>query len=196
MNYTDLEAHHGVQWMVCPECKRYLLRLTRQPVTGSLVNVSFLYPRSTARPVPTDVPEPFRGDYLEASAVLGDSPKASAALSRRNLQHILREEAKVKHADLSAEIDEILKRGTLPSHLADAIDAIRQIGNFAAHPIKSQTSGAVVEVEPGEAEWLLDVLDSAFDFWFVQPAILKLKRDALNQKLSNVGKPPLKASPP
>jgi hypothetical protein len=33
------------------------------------------------------------------------------------------------------------------------LDAIRTIGNFAAHPIKSTSSGEIVDVEPGEAEW-------------------------------------------
>jgi hypothetical protein len=39
-------------------------------------------------------------------------------------------------------------------------------------------------VEPGEAEWTLDVLEILFDFYFVQPARLKAKRDALNKKLA------------
>lgn len=38
----------------------------------------------------------------------------------------------VKPGDLSKEIDEAMK--TLPSYLVESIDAIRQIGNFAAHP--------------------------------------------------------------
>lgn len=79
--------------------------------------------------------------------------------------------------------------------LAESIDAIRNIGNFAAHPMKSQTTGEIVEVEPGEAEWNLDVLESLFDFFFDQPAILKAKKDALNTKLAGVGKPPLKNNP-
>jgi hypothetical protein len=103
---------------------------------------------------------------------------------------ILRDVAKVKPSDLSKEIDEVLPR--LPSHLAEAIDAIRNIGNLAAHPSKSTNTGAVVDVEPGEAEWLLEVLEGLFDFYFIQPAILQKKRDALNQKLADAKKPPMK----
>jgi hypothetical protein len=80
----------------------------------------------------------------------------------------------------------------LPTHLTESIDAVRNIGNFAAHPIKSTSTGEIVDVELGEAEWLLDVLESLFDFYFVQPAILKAKRDALNKKLMDAGKPSLK----
>jgi hypothetical protein len=29
---------------------------------------------------------------------------------------------------------------------------VRTIGNFAAHPIKSTSTGTIVDVEPGEAE--------------------------------------------
>ena len=54
--------------------------------------------------------------------------------------------------------------GNLPSSLADNVDAVRQVGNFAAHPIKSTSIGEIVEVEENEAEWLLDVLEELFDF--------------------------------
>lgn len=74
----------------------------------------------------------------------------------------------------------------------ESIDAIRNIGNFAAHPMKSASTGEIVDVEVGEAEWILDVLEALFDYYFVQPALLKAKRDALNKKLSEVGKPKMK----
>jgi len=67
------------------------------------------------------------------------------------------------------------------------------IGNFSAHPLKSQKSGEILPVEPAEAEWTLDVLEALFDFYFVQPAIISKKKDVLNAKLSSAGKPPVKA---
>jgi hypothetical protein len=124
--------------------------------------------------------------------VLVDSPKASGVLSRRCLQNLLREKVRVKPTDLSKEIDQVLASQQLPSDLAKAIDAIRVIGNFAAHPLKSTNTGEILEVEAGEAEWLLDVLDELFDFYFVRPAHLTAKRNALNQKLAEAGKPPMK----
>jgi hypothetical protein len=124
--------------------------------------------------------------------VLADSPKASAALSRRCVQAILREHAKVKPQDLSKEIDEVLASKQLPTSLAGDIDAIRNIGNFAAHPTKSTNTGEIVGVEPGEAEWNLDVLEGLFDFYFVAPSEAQKKRDALNKKLADAKKPPLK----
>jgi len=154
---------------------------------------SLARPRSVLRPLPpSEVPEEFAADYREASAVLSDSPKASAALSRRCLQHLIREKAGIKRQDLAKEIDELITSKTLPSHLSEAIDAIRNIGNFAAHPIKATATGEVLPVEPGEAEWTLDVLDGLFDFYFVQPALLQGKRNALNAKLASANKPPVK----
>jgi len=85
-----------------------------------------------------------------------------------------------------------LDSGRLPTHIAKSIDAVRNIGNFSAHPMKSQQSGSILPVEPEEAEWTLEVLESLFDFYYVQPDILKKKRDALNQKLAEAGKPSMK----
>jgi hypothetical protein len=90
------------------------------------------------------------------------------------------------------EIQQVLDSGKLPTPLADNIDAIRNIGNFGAHPNKSKSTGEVVQVEPDEAEWNLDVLESLFDFYFVQPARAKAKKVALNKKLADAGKPPVK----
>ena len=140
--------------------------------------------------MPKEVPNEVGEDYKEACLVLSDSPKASAALSRRCLQHILREKAGVRPQNLSSEIDEVLPK--LPSHLAEAVDAIRNFGNFAAHPLKSTNSGEILDVEPGEAEWSLEVLEQLFNFYFVQPASLKAKRAALNKKLTEAGKNPMK----
>lgn len=152
-----------------------------------------MYPRSVSRePVDPAVPQEFAADYLEACEVLDISPKASAALSRRIMQHILRECAKVKEPTLDKEIQKVLDGNMVPSHLAESLDAVRTVGNFAAHPIKSTSSGEVVDVEPGEAEWNLDTVEALFDFYFVQPARTAAKRAALNQKLKDAGKPALK----
>ena len=74
----------------------------------------------------------------------------------------------------------------------DSVDAVRNYGNFSAHPIKGTSSGEIVAVEPGEAEWNLDVLESLFDFFYVAPAKLQAKRESLNKKLEEVGKPKMK----
>jgi hypothetical protein len=108
---------------------------------------------------------------------------------------VLRDEAGTTKRDLDGQIDEVLATHTLPSDLAEDVDAIRHIGNFAAHTQKSTVTGMVLPVEPGEAEWSLRILEGLLDFYFVRPAKAKARRDALNVKLAEAGKPLLKVPP-
>ncbi len=188
----DADGAWSVSATVCPSCGRSTIWLVRDKTAERMIR-----PMSIARaPLPREVPDAFTADYKEACLVLADSAKASAALGRRCLQHLLRERVKVKPADLANEIQELLDSNILPSDLADDLDAIRNIGNFSAHPIKSTNTGEIVDVEPGEAEWTLTVLEELFDFYFVRPTRSAAKRAALNAKLAEAGKPPMKRSRP
>ncbi|MFP3708167.1 DUF4145 domain-containing protein [Paraburkholderia sp. SIMBA_009] len=137
------------------------------------------------------MPEHIAEDYREAGVVLEASPKASAALSRRCLQTVLREHGFTQY-NLAEAIQAVIDSGRLPSAVADNIDAIRNIGNFAAHPMKDTSSGQILPVEPHEAEWNLDVLEELFDCFYVQPEKAREKRAALDAKLAAAGKPPMK----
>ncbi len=72
--------------------------------------------------------------------------------------------------------------------LHDKCHGQKTVGNFASHPIKSTNTGEIIDVEDGEADWLLETLESLFDFYFVKPKELQNKRQALNQKLTQAGK--------
>lgn len=48
----------------------------------------------------------------------------------------------------------------------------------------------IIDVEDGEAEFCLDVLDAIFDHFYVKPAEAARLRDALNAKLASAGKLP------
>ncbi len=153
---------------------------------------SMIYPKSNNRVFDlSEVPKDLSEDYQEACLVLGDSPKASSALSRRCLQALLREQG-FSDKSLFKEIQLAIDSGKLPSHITESLDAIRNIGNFAAHPMKDTNSGEVLPVEPGEAEWNIETLEFLFDFFYVQPAKTKKRKDALNQKLKSIGKPEMK----
>jgi hypothetical protein len=177
-----------VYWSTCPACQRVII------VIGSTKDMHDIQsyvarPLHSTRHTPAEVPDSYASDFKEASAVLTISAKASAAISRRLLQHVLKDEGQAKKRDLIDQIDEILP--TLPAYLQD-LHAIRHIGNFAAHPSKDKNTGEIVAVEPGEAEWLLDILSRLFDFYFVQPAIRATQVDALNKKLKAAGKPEIR----
>jgi hypothetical protein len=171
----------------CPECWKAIIYVQSNPVNWG--TPQFLaYPANATLPVPAEVGDPYRKDFLEASAVLSISPKASAALSRRNVQAILRDFANTKSKDLYDQIEEIISSGQYPSYITEGLHAVRVIGNIAAHSTKSTNTGDIVDVAEGEAEWNLDTLDSLFDFFFVQPAIAKKRRNEMNAKLIAAGK--------
>jgi hypothetical protein len=148
--------------------------------------------RSESRPRSPRVPQGIAADYVEACNVLPQSAKASAALSRRCLQSILHA-AGYRGRDLNAEIDlllnEIDTKKAIPLRLRETIDAIRQFGNFSAHPIDDKTTLQIIEVEPEEAEWSLEILEGCFEHLYVGPSVARAKRAALDAKLAAAGKP-------
>lgn len=182
--------------MVCPECGQMIVRLMEsEPGTNRPLSVVTVWPQHATRPVPPEVDESFGSDFREACATLASSPKASAALSRRCLQAVLREKAGIRARNLNEEIQTAIDSKEVPAWISENLHAVREVGNFAAHTSKSTNTGEVVDVEPGEAEFLLDVLEGLFDFYFVQPAHAKKQRDAINAKLLEAGKQPLPSGP-
>jgi hypothetical protein len=198
----DVDGDWGIIADTCPACKKVILRLAQGliqirlgglPVFVPTTEISMFRPKAPNRsPLSPQVPKEFAEDYQEACFVLVDSPKASAALSRRCLQNIIREKLGIIKRDLATEIQEVLDRNLFPTYISDILDAVRNIGNFAAHPTKSQSTGEIYQVEPGEAELNLDVIEALFDFCFIQPENIKKKTVALNAKLAAAGKPPIK----
>ena len=196
---NNIVRDNGHNWRVidciCPSCGKAILKLQRNPYNlhTTYLDSGFVYPKAISRsPIPPEVDdETLKSSYEQSCFVLTDSPMASAALSRRALQHILREKAGAVGSNLFEEIQFVIDSGKLPAELSENLDYMRVVGNFAAHPIKSTNSGEVFDVEPGEAEWNLDVVEDLMEFYFVRPAKAKAKRDAMNIKLRDAGKPEL-----
>ena len=189
---------------ICPSCKEPIVTFFRERRVSKRGKVTFekehysAYPKMPARVQVSDaVPSSFKTDYLEASDVLSVSPKASAAMSRRVLQSILNEKGYTGR-DLAKQIDNVLNESdpqkVLPTGVRETVDAIRNFGNFAAHPTKDKSPlQEVIEVEPQEAEWCLEIIESLFDHYYVRPAETQKRMDALNKKLQDAGKPPAKS---
>ncbi len=178
----------------CPECRKQIMWLNEietkatRDETPEIVSTTLLFPKYPIKQVPDEVPEEFATEFREAHDTLSISPKASAALSRRCLQNLIRRQEGIVEKTLFSEIQQLLKKNKLPRYLADDLDAIRNVGNFAAHPIKDTNTGQIVEVEPGEAEWTLEVLDELLHFYFVDEPRSQARRRALNRKLKGAGK--------
>lgn len=194
------EEHFPQHWYAhkqeCPSCREPIIRLECCIHVGEeqiTIEDFIAVPKQikSRPPAPVAVPTSIATDYNEAILVLDLSAQASAALSRRCLQHVLENTGLSKNSNLNRAIEEAMNKD-LPSHIKENLDAVRAIGNFAAHTQKSVRTGEIIPVEPHEAEWNLEVLDMLFDFCYVQPAKNVARRAALDAKLAEADKPSLK----
>lgn len=162
-----------------------------EPTPNAKREAVTLWPKFTAPHVDAAVPVPYATLFREAWDVLSASPRASAALSRRCLQQLLHDHFKIKERDLQTEINKLIGTKALPSHVNDDLHALRSVGNFAAHPQKNLVTGDIVDVDDGEAGWLLALLQALFDAAFVEPARHTQRKQAWNAKAATAGKPPV-----
>lgn len=188
---TDIDEahHHELRLSCCTECGKLVLVLKEQTGKGPPAPVwteNLVWPVHIERPVPEEVPENIASDYREAVAVLGISPKASAALSRRCLQTVLREKGGADQYTLSSQIKHVLDQ--LPSNIADQLDYVKVVGDFGAHEQKDTKSREILDVEAGEAEYSLDVLDALFEHYYVGPAKSKRSMQEIREKAKAAGR--------
>ena len=126
--YTTLHPRHPIESYnafvsSCSHCKKLSIW-----VRGELI-----YPQSSsAPPVNSDLPDDIREDYDEASNILNLSPRGSAALLRLAIQKLckkLGQKGKYINEDIAALVSE-----GLSTHIQQALDTVRVIGNDAVHP--------------------------------------------------------------
>ena len=113
-------------------------------------------------------------------------------MSRRCLQRIIRQHFRIERVNLKQEIEALQVAHKLPTHVNELLDVARNYGNFAAHATSNPNTGEIIEVEAGEADWLLEILEAVFQSAFVDPERTRKKREALNAKLKSSGKHELK----
>ena len=163
--------------IVCPnpECKEYEIQASlfttkasysggtsHQVLENQLLDWK-LRPKSGAKPFPSYIPKPILGDYSEACLIVNDSPKASATLSRRCLQGMIRDFWKITDKTLALEINAI--QGKIDSTTWAAIDAVRGVGNIGAHMEKD--INLIVDVDPEEAQLLIGLIEFLLKDWYV-----------------------------
>lgn len=139
----------------------------------------YLYPFSRAKLFPEYVPRSIREDYRQAHAIKAISPNASAALSRRCLQGIIRDVWDIRERTLNAEINRL--RDCVSSDQWKAIDAIRKMGNIGAH--MERDIDRIVDIEPNEAEAILRLVESLIEDWYIS----KRKNEAACEELISLG---------
>ena len=174
-----------IQTMNCPNCHKVSIDIVG--VGSQFPNrIMHFNPISLAKAYPDYIPLTIRSDYEEAHAILNLSPKASATLSRRCLQGMIRDFWEISKARLVDEID-ALKDLVDPS-TKKVLDALRKLGNIGAHPEKDVN--LIVDIEPNEARKLLKFIELLMQKWYIErhdneqllQHILDLDKDKQNQR--------------
>lgn|GEM_PF-115102 len=163
--------HSSLQIIVCPnpECRQQTISLGVFEYNRSLQRIGKktyfwdLKPESRAKPFPDYIPEQLRNDYEEACSIMSKSPKASATLSRRCLQGMIRHFWGIKKPRLIEEIEELKTK--VDSTTWDAIDSVRQVGNIGAHMEKDVN--LIIDVDPDEARLLIWLIETLFEEWYI-----------------------------
>ncbi|OGN93489.1 MAG: hypothetical protein A2Z75_00695 [Chloroflexi bacterium RBG_13_50_10] len=176
LNKENVEGNQAVtcRFIVCPnsECKKFTLLVTlseakfyegRGWTTPAILKTWQLIPQSKAQSFPDYIPKAILDDYNEACLIRDLSPKASATLSRRCLQGMIRDFWGVKGKNLKNEIDEIKDKVDQLSW--EAIEAVRKIGNIGAHMEKD--INLIVDVELNEAELLIQLIEGLLKDWYI-----------------------------
>lgn len=161
------------KFIVCPnpDCKRFTLTATLYESTWQHGNEKLglpiqhwnLIPDSRAKNFPGYIPKAILDDYREACLIRDLSPKASATLSRRCLQGMIRDFWKIKPGRLVDEIASIQPQ--VDPLTWDAIEAVRKIGNIGAHMEKD--IDVIVDVDPNEANLLIELIETLIREWYI-----------------------------
>ncbi|MBV1918575.1 MAG: DUF4145 domain-containing protein [Sphingomonadaceae bacterium] len=144
-------------------------------IEGSEFYAAQIYPGKHGKPFPEAVPAACLEDYDEAWAIIDLSPKSSATLARRCLQTMIRDFCDIRERSLFAEIETLERRlaeDDLPrgveEETIEAMRALKNIGNLGAH--MTERGGEILDVEPGEAQALLALIEMLFTDWYVARA--------------------------
>lgn len=127
-----------------------------------------VYPHASGRTIHApEVPDDLRALFAEAGRIEGLSPNGAAFLARRILERVLRGQLKSKKK-LAQLIDLYLERESLPPTLHSLMHDVRGFGNIAGHA-GTTAEGELVDVEPREASYVLDVVSELLDLVYVRP---------------------------
>lgn len=151
-----------IDFYKCPNCNQYSIIANGIGTEVRDVNVS-IRPISSAKQFPNYIPKGIRQDYEEACAIVALSPKASATLSRRCLQGMIRDFWGIEKKNLYEEISAL--KNQIPADLWSSIDALRQLGNIGAHMEKD--TNVIVDIDPNEANSLIQLIELLMKEWYI-----------------------------
>ena len=163
-NQPYSESTISLSFFLCLNCDNYSIQATQ---CGKKTNFNdiWIQPRSNARLYPDYVPEYIQQDYKEAFLIVELSPRASAVLSRRCIQSIIRDCWNCKESNLSKAIQSISNK--IDEQTLQVLNAIRQIGNAGAHPDKD--TEVIVDISSEDATKLLKSIEFLIEECYITP---------------------------
>ncbi len=173
-NYTGDKLGIRINVIVCPniDCGKVEVNAVFGPgswrsglftISSDTSEVWKLLPTSQAIQFPEYLPKAVLDDYEEACKIKDLSPKASATLSRRCLQGIIRDFWGVSKSRLVDEIEAIKDKVDIDTWAA--IDAVRKIGNIGAH--MERDINIIIDVDPSEAQLLIGLIEMLIKDWYI-----------------------------
>lgn len=125
LNLAAMNLKLPEEWTLsgCEHCGKWIVWLDKK----------IIYPKQILVEQPNkDLAEDIQADYLEAANVLGDSPRAAAAILRLALQKLCKQ-LEQKGENINDDIAALVKKGLNPA-IQKSLDALRITGNNAVHP--------------------------------------------------------------
>jgi len=153
-----------VQFSLCPSCNKYSINISGLGSDMKGQSVNFV-PSSLAKQFPNYIPQSIRNDYEESYKIVNLSPKASATLSRRCLQGIIRDYWKIFNKRSLYEEIEAIKDKVDPQVKGD-LDSVRKIGNIGAH--MERDINLIIDIDPNEAERLIKLNEYLIEQWYIK----------------------------
>lgn len=174
-DFEELSNAIAVEFALCPACDKTSIRIEGAGIElkGKALN---FHPSSKAKQFPDYIPTNIRQDYEEACKIVDLSPKASATLSRRCLQGMIRNYWEVSgKKNLFEEIDAI--QNNIDPQVKKVLNGVRQLGNIGAHMEKD--IDLIIDIDPDEASQLIKLIEYLIEQWYI-------KRHETDELLQNI----------
>ena len=162
-NYPYDESCIEIVFFHCPNCNQYTILANGAGSAVKDIGTINIRPISQAKMFPDYIPLAIRQDYTEACAIVYLSPKASATLSRRCLQGMIRDFWNIQESNLSKAISQL--EGLIPAQQWTVINGLRRLGNIGAHMEKD--INLIVDIDPCEAQKLIKLIEHLLEQWYI-----------------------------
>jgi len=136
-SYQTYTQIHNFSTTQCSRCSQYAIWHRTTSTAGGIPAGDFawqmVYPLVGDAPLPNnDLPDDIKQIYLEARAIIAQSPRGSAALLRLAIDKLC-DYLKTGGNNLNEKIKKLATKG-LPEKIQKALDVVRVTGNNAVHP--------------------------------------------------------------